>query len=295
MRRWILAAALLAAAPVWAQDAGRAEVFAWRDAPEGTGGFSGIEVTDDGAGFLVLSDRTYLLRGSFTRDEAGRVTGATTEERLPLRGPGGAALPGGRGDSEGLALDAEGGIWISFEGPARVQRGIGPPGETEVLPSPREFAGMGRNAALEALAIGPNGAIYTIPERAGRADQPFPVFRYTDGGWTIPFSLPRIGNFAISGADIGPDGRLYVLERDFVGIGFRSRVRRMALDGTSAEVLIESGIRQFDNLEGISVWRDDAGDLRLTMISDDNLNPLQQTQIVELTVPEAGQGPAPQR
>ena len=34
-------------------------------------------------------------------------------------------------------------------------------------------------------------------------------------------------------------------------------------------------------MEGISVWRDDAGRTRVTLISDDNFFPLQQTMIAE--------------
>ncbi len=77
------------------------------------------------------------------------------------------------------------------------------------------------------------------------------------------------GPFLIVGADIGPDGRLYMLERDFAGIGFRSRIRRFDLDGGNEETMLETGLRTHDNLEGISVWQDAQG-LRLTLISDDN-------------------------
>ena len=34
------------------------------------------------------------------------------------------------------------------------------------------------------------------------------------------------------------------------------------------------------------MWRDEAGAIRLTMISDDNFNFFQRTQLVEYTVPE---------
>lgn len=50
--------------------------------------------------------------------------------------------------------------------------------------------------------------------------------------------------------------------------------------------LFRSSIFQFDNLEGLAVWRDDTGAIRLTMVSDDNFNPLQTTQLVEFRVPE---------
>ena len=41
----------------------------------------------------------------------------------------------------------------------------------------------------------------------------------------------------------------------------------------------------YDNLEGIAVWRDDAGGLHLTMISDDNFIFFQRTEIVEYDLP----------
>ena len=89
------------------------------------------------------------------------------------------------------------------------------------------------------------------------------------------------------GADVGPDGRLYLLERNFRGLlGFRSRVRRFGLgpDGiTSTEELLSTGTLQYDNLEGISVWDDGLG-IRLTMISDDNFLPVQRTELVEYRV-----------
>ena len=188
-------------------------------------------------------------------------------------------------DSEGLAIGADGRRWISFEGKARVRSETGPDGP-EVLPRPEAFPHMQFNSALEALAVDEAGALYTIPERSGRIDKPFPVYRWKDGQWTIPFSLPRRDNFLVTGADFGPDGRLYLLERDFAGIGFRSRVRRFAPDGTGEEVLLETGVGVHDNLEGISVWRDDLGRIRLTMVSDDNFRFFQRTEFVEYALDE---------
>ena len=93
--------------------------------------------------------------------------------------------------------------------------------------------------------------------------------------------MPRRGRFLPVGLDFGPDGNLYLLERDFAGVGFRSRVRRFGPDGGAEQTLLQTRTGQFDNLEGISVWRDRRGGLRLTMVSDDNFRFFQQTQIVE--------------
>jgi len=160
----------------------------------------------------------------------------------------------------------------------RVQAGLH--GDPSLLPSHPDFAAMQANAALEAIAIGPDGALYALAERSGRAERPFPVYRFREGIWDVPFTIPRRGAFLVSGADIGPDGRLFLLERDFAGIGFRSRVRSFDLTGGDERVELQSSVGQFDNLEGLAVWQDGQG-IRLTMISDDNQNWFQQTEIVE--------------
>ena len=49
-------------------------------------------------------------------------------------------------------------------------------------------------------------------------------------------------------------------------------------------MLLESRIGQFDNLEGISVWRDDRNRTRITLISDDNFFLFQKTELVEFVL-----------
>lgn len=87
------------------------------------------------------------------------------------------------------------------------------------------------------------------------------------------------------GADFGPDGRLYVLERDFTWMGgFSNRVRsfRLGPDGFDDEAtLLQTPFGSADNFEGITVWRDDDGGVRATLIADDNFFALQSTVISE--------------
>lgn len=282
MRPVLIAALLLGAAPALSETT-LIGAFTWRMSDPAFGGFSAIEVLDDGSTFVALSDRAALVEGRFRRDDDGRITGIEAGPILPLQDETGAPLDAMRGDAEGLAIGPDGRRFISFEGIARIRiedRGDGLP---ERLPRHPDFARMQGNSSLEALAIGPDGALYTIPERSGRANRPFPVYRYLDGTWDIPFDIPRHGPYLVAGADIGPDGRLYVLERDFTGLGFRTRVRRFALDGTGEEILLETSAH--DNLEGIAVWAAPDG-LRITMISDDNFRWVQKTEIVEYRVPD---------
>ena len=41
---------------------------------------------------------------------------------------------------------------------------------------------------------------------------------------------------------------------------------------------------QIDNMEGLAVHRTDAGDIVLTLVSDDNFSPLQRTMLLQFTL-----------
>lgn len=253
------------------------------------GGFSALHLSADGTQFVALSDRGGFVTGTFARDAKGRILSIDTSPVTPLLGSDGKPLKKGRTDSEGLAVAPDGTTYVSFEGRARVQRYSDLAGPAQDIRSAPAFAEMEGNAALEALAIGPDGALYTMPEESGGKTTPFPVYRYAKGKWTQPFAVPRHGFFLISDATFGPDGRFYILERQFLGLsGFASRIRRFDLTKqglTQEKTLFQTEPGTFDNLEGLSVWQSPTG-LRATMISDDNFIPIFRSQIVEYQLPD---------
>ncbi len=274
---------LLRAVPAFA-DATLLGSFHWAVSDPKFGGFSAIALTPTGDSFTAISDRGYVAEARITRD-GPTITDVEIKALRRLLGPTRAPLAADFSDSEGLAIGQDGTLYVSFEGEDGIRSfsAIDQPG-SKLMASPA-FAGFQPNSSLEALAIGPDGALYTMPERSGLATRPFPVFRLRSGVWDQPFEISRTGPFLISGADIGPDGRLYILERDFAGIGFRNRVRRFNLDGSGEELILQTGLRTHDNLEGISIWRDASG-LRMTLISDDNFRAFQRTEIVEYRLTE---------
>lgn len=260
----------------------------WRGDDEDFGGFSGLELSEDGSGYTALSDRGTVRWGSIHRDRQGRIAELSTAGRARLQDSAGRKLkPGYLGDAEGLAIDTEGRMYVSFEGLDRIARYDHPDGPATRIPSPPWFKELRRNAGLESLAITDTGDLLTISESWSRDAPGFPVWRYRDGEWSTPFHLPRDESWAPVGADVGPDGRLYVLERDFRGLrGFQSRVRRYVFGEDEVgppETLIVSSLLQFDNLEGIAVWQDGQG-IRITMVSDDNFLFLQRTELVEYRI-----------
>lgn len=256
----------------------------WTGTDDSFGGFSGLELSPDGLQFTTITDRgVSVTTGTLTRQD-GVVTGVsdvTTVTHPDLKGRDVKAWA----DTEGLAVAPDGTIYISTEGPLHsiLAYHLGA-SKAVALPKHPAFANLQGNSSLEALAIGQDGALYTIPERSGRMTRPFPVYRFKDGAWDIPFTIPRRGEHLVSGADIGPDNRLYVLERHFTGLGFKTRVRRFDLDGTNEITVLDTTNGTHDNLEGISVWRDAADHLRMTMISDDNFKFFQKTEFVEYQI-----------
>lgn len=276
---------------------GFAGSFVWQADDPAFGGISGLELSANGTDFVAITDRGGWLSGRILRDATGRITAVEHGPVTALRALGSDFLRAGRRDAEGLAIAPDGVAYLSFERVARVLRYGAIGGPAENLPTPPEFESFGRNSALEALAIAPDGALLTLPERSGGGARPFPVWRWNGTAWDQPFTLPRRGGFLPVGADFGPDGRLYLLEREFHGLGgFASRVRSFAYgaDGLTGErVEMQSKPGQHDNLEGIAVWQDGAGDIRLTLVSDDNFLFVQDTEIVEYRVlPQEGAPPA---
>ncbi len=276
------------AAPVF--PAGFLSAYRWVTDDPRLGGLSAIEVSDDGSRFVALSDRGAVTEGAFLRDAAGIITGIDAPPMRLLKGEGEAPLKAGRSDSEGLAWAADGTVYVSFEGVARVLAYDGIDASARNLPRAPAFRGLQENSSLEALAIAADGRLYTLPERSGREDRPFPVWVH-DGDWSQPFTIPRDGAFLPVAADFGPDGRFYLLERDFRGLGgFASRVRAfdLAPDGFgTGEVILQTDPGTHDNLEGLSVWQDAGGNIRLTMVSDDNFKFYLRQEVVEYVIPAA--------
>lgn len=260
--------------------------YLWRTTDHKLGGFSGIEVSRDGRKFVAISDRGGVISGQFKRQGA-EISTIEISERNRLKTRKGQPLEGWQTDAEGLAIHPNGRVFVSFERVHRVAA-YTPWGRATALPRPKAFKALQVNSGFEALAINAQGHLFALPERSGQLQRPFPVWRFAGGKWSQPFGLRRAGGFLPVGADFGPDGKFYLLEREFTGLGFRTRIRRFALGKTGAtgeETILETGTWRHDNLEGLSVWKDRSGAIRLTMISDNNFRSFQTTQIVEYRIP----------
>lgn len=283
----LLAAFLLAGPPVGA-DGPRLVLDSeidWRGSWEHFGGWSGLEVSPDGLGFVTVSDQGSFAEGALARKPDGTLSDARLTRRGRLHGIDGHRLRERERDAEGLAIDAEGRAYVSFERFHRVRRYDDLRGAAEGVPSHPDFAALQENSGLETLALDAAGTLYAIPERSGALERPFPVYRLLGDGWDRSWTIRRDGAFLPVDADFGPDGRFYLLERDFKWLGgFATRVRRFDVgpDGFTNEVtLLRTRFGELDNMEALSTWRDADGRIRVLLLSDDNFFPLQRTMFAE--------------
>lgn len=259
----------------------------WRREDPDFGGFSGLHLAGNGLDLLTVSDRGTLWEGQFRRDAAGQVISVDITGKHRLLDPEGRPLPRASADAESVTRGPDGVIYIAFEGGthARVSAFDAAGGRERPLPRHPDFAHYPTNQSLEALAMDPQGRLHVFSEtpRAGG----FAVYRFDpDSQWRVAGQVPQRGAFVPVGADFGPDGAFYLLERQFQRPFFASRVSRIDRGAWERpKTVLQTPMGSFDNLEGLAVTTGPDGRLRATMISDDNFNWFQRTEIVEFLFP----------
>jgi hypothetical protein len=269
------------------------------------GGYSGIALDPSGQTLLAISDAGTWLRA--TLDYDGRKLRGLGDARLgPLLGKDGKPLRDDQErDSEAFALvdgtPGKGTAYVSFERRHRIERcpfdgqRFGPPSGSVPLPGPAKR--MTRNSGLEAIAFIRNGPLEgtLIAFAEHLTDSKGNLQGWLIGGSSPgPLALKRIAGFDITDAAALPDGGIVLLERKFnYSEGIKMRVRRISAAELKrrgliqGEVLLEAdGTLNIDNMEAIAAYRAASGETVLTLMSDDNFNPLQRTLVLQFTMPE---------
>lgn len=246
------------------------------------GGLSALLMAPDGQSGTTLSDRGSLFPLVFHRTPDGDLhnidigTGQTVATHLGVDE---------KMDSEALARTPSGGLSVGFEQPSRLEV-LNP--KTMGTAARHAFPNVqlrSRNKGLEAIATHPSGA-FTIglQEVPSKGEDTITIYALGAESPAPIFQLPVVKDFRVTGADFGPDGQLYILERAFSFLGFRTQIRRFDLTSQDVvpEVIFQSKLGDFDNLEGISVWQDSAGKLRISLVSDNNFLSILRSEFVEL-------------
>lgn len=276
------------------------------------GGWSGLTVGADGRGFVAVSDAGTWLTGRLTYNADGGVAGMTDAQIGPLKARDGTTLSRRRDrDAESIVIDSgdlkNGTALIAFEQHDRIGRfpvgadGVGAP--SEYLAMPPEAKEMKVNG-FETVAVlrggAQKGTIVAIAEEPTRSGKSRGWF--WDGGKPVKFTIADAGGYCVTDAKGLPDGSLLVLERRFRWTeGVKMRLSRLPagsiVDGAviQREVLAEATMDQnIDNMEGLGVHTNAAGETIVTLISDDNFNSFfQRTVLLQFALDLDGKAGAP--
>jgi hypothetical protein len=249
------------------------------------GGFSGLLIKNAGTEALVVTDKSFFFVLQLRRDDNDFLTGYSVIKKGRILSSKGEHLNGRNTDSESIAMDANNNYFISFESNHRIMMHTEVEGKGIFVPKHPMFRKLSVNKGIEALAIDNENRLIAIPEKPPLGISDVPIFRLQSNKWEIIKYVKIEDNFQVTDAEILPMGLLLILERKFSWTqGFKTRFRLISLDkfdNTEPIIVFTSTANQFDNLEGMTFWKDKKGEMRILTVSDDNFHPLQQSEIRE--------------
>ena len=249
------------------------------------GGFSGLLINNAGTEALVVTDKSFFFVLELRRDDNDFLTGYSVIKKGRILSSKGEHLNGRNTDSESIAMDANNNYYISFESNHRIMMHTEVEGKGIFVPKHPMFRKLSVNKGIEALAIDNENRLIAIPEKPPLGISDIPIFRLQNNKWEIIKYVKIEDNFLVTDAEILPMGLLLTLERKFSWTqGFKTRFRLISLDkfdNTEPIIVFTSTANQFDNLEGMTFWKDKKGEMRILTVSDDNFHPLQRSEIRE--------------
>lgn len=269
------------------------------------GGFSALEVTPDGKRMLALSDRATWWTADFVLKD-GIPVGLTNNRLTPLAGADGEMLPPDDTDAEGMSLSPDGVVYASFERHHRISRFVLPnPNDIasvahsreEVLPAPPGLDQAPENGGLEALARLRDGRLFALTEEMPAGPGYYRGWIGRSGTYR-PIDFPVVPPYKNTDAAQLPNGDVLVLQRRYSllgGLGARlCEVPAGSLE-PGARVVCEPVAEMqppenIDNMEGLAIRRNEAGQIILYMISDDNFSALQRTVLLVFRLEPPGGG-----
>ncbi|MDF1608068.1 esterase-like activity of phytase family protein [Hoeflea sp. YIM 152468] len=261
------------------------------------GAMSAIRLANDRSGFLGVMDTGYWYAGRLQRDDGGILTGVSDFTVSPiLDAEGSGSELKWKFDAEGLALRGDE-VLVSFERRSRVDiypaAAPGSSTPTGSLPVLIPLEELRNNRGLEAIMVAPGtsplaGDVVVVSERSLNANGDIYAAVLTGPSKGV-FFVKRHAPYDITDGDFLPNGDLLLLERRFsIAEGIGMRIRK--IDGSrlgpgnlvDGPILLEAGFgNQIDNMEGLDVSTDAAGQVFVTLVSDDNHSILQRNLILE--------------
>lgn len=268
------------------------------------GGISGLYMPD-GEHLLALTDNGSWLKARLVYRD-GRLDSLADAEMAPLLGDNGKPLAAqGAYDTESLARIGDD-YYVGIERVERIVRftygkqGFAARGTDIHVPS--EFRTFDKNSSLECLVSPPQGEphagkLIVVTERIldangdHRAYVLDPAAKDGNAG-VVRFSVKRSDDFDVTDCTMLTPGDVLILERRFSPArGVAMRIRRLPLAAIKEGALVDGAKLieadlgyQIDNMEGIAVTRNEAGEIIITLVSDDNFSSIQRNLILQFAL-----------
>jgi hypothetical protein len=262
------------------------------------GGISALHVEPKGNHFIAATDRGTWVRGRIVYRD-GKLAGISDTEIAPILGADGRPLAArGWYDVESLA-ERDGILYIGIERAEQIVRfdyrrdGLRARGQP--IDVPPDFKTFTFNKSLECLAAPRQGALagglIVVTEHS--LDKAGNLRSFVLGTDQVTrFGVKRTDDFDVSDCTVLSHDELLLLERRASPArGLTIRIRRVPLadikegavvDGRS---MFEADLAfQIDNMEGIGVHRNPAGETIVTLVSDDNFSIIQRNLVLQFSV-----------
>ena len=269
------------------------------------GGLSSLGFLGDDGRLVMVSDRGNFVSGQLLYDEAARPLSLVGVRIEPLRNAKGDVLARAFvRDAEALDIVHRAGqpvaVRVGFENLTRVAdfalNDGRPGGPAYPVDIPDWMSAIRSNRSLESLCIAPPGspiAGSTLLIIEGFLEQgrnhPATLLGRSDRGdlelTAAPYVSPTDCAFL-------PNGDLLVLERGTALLSFTMRLRLVPAAEVkpgavmTGQVLLEASGGDIDNMEGVAVHRAPDGELRITLVSDNNFNDWERNLLLEFALPE---------
>jgi hypothetical protein len=264
------------------------------------GGFSGLEVLDDGR-IVAVTDNGDWFSGRLRLSADGALEGVDEGRMALMRDEHAEPFANkAAGDSEGLAQLQDGRFAVSFEQTQTIRiydlNRDGPFGAAVAGPALSETQRLPSNQGLEALAVDGEGALIVGAE-GGSGDGTMlwraPLDAATPAPPIARYPLER--GFALTSLDRLPDGGFVALERFYAPvIGARARIAifgEAELQGGAVAPRELAALRaplEIDNFECVSAVRMPGNITRLYILSDNNFSERQRTLLYAFDIVGAG-------
>ena len=261
------------------------------------GGISALHVEPDSNRFIAATDRGSWVRGRIVYRD-GKPAAVADAEVAPILGVDGRPLAArGWFDVESLA-ERDGILYVGIERAEQIVRfdyrrdGLRARGQP--IDVPADFKTFTFNKSLECLAA-PQGALAgrLIEVTEHSLDSAGNLRSFVLGADQVTrFGVRRSDDFDVSDCTVLSQDELLLLERRASPArGIAIRIRRIPIADIKEGAVVDGRSMfdadlafQIDNMEGIGVHRNSAGETIVTLVSDDNFSIIQRNLLLQFSV-----------